>query len=284
MSDPGAPLGARIAAQEHEWRLAREREARAGRPSPSSPALTGEQLELLEAARRKDEETRRVRTKALVQRLVAIEDPIERMLRTLGKCVAIKDRALVLGDRHDHHVPHRIDVVRRDVLDQVLPGLVGGGHRAEPNYHAVKNGVDDVAVARWFAERAKTDSIPPETIRWPMPERRRISGRLRFDYGGDLVIQEGPAERGWSLPDGAHTDCYRDVSVGAATEKRLVQGVHDVLVRADGELFPGRWQAPSRNKDPQPDGRLNVVALVRMAKLLQFLNGVSPDRASTGMV
>jgi hypothetical protein len=131
---------------------------------------------------RRKERVKTVRAQELVQRLVSIGDPIERILQTLGSCTVVRPGKILpyvesggWGGTNST-TPAVLEFVHWDVVNRTLPGFCLGDHDAL-DYGALVDPVDDRDVARWFARRATEQSIPTEGITWSTHRIGRWSGR-----------------------------------------------------------------------------------------------------------
>lgn len=240
----------------------------AGRPSPApsfAPCGTifdrrqGEDAAAAVEAKHRAEEdaTRRSMAGATDHETVlrTIEDPVERILRTVGAFVFVQ------GQRRERSwgVANRRVVGRGtdwSAVERVVPRVFD--HLTVET--CFRDPALDRQVARWFAQNSPRYGHMPVAVAWPVP-RRTWLGQTAVVCREYVDERPGPEVAGWRFPDGS-------------TLRPFGSDNSQALISADGELHLGPERlAPSgsgRGHTTYQEGRLSPVALADMAESLGF--------------
>lgn len=186
---------------------------------------------LNDAARRsrlkREAAVKEARGRTLAAFLLGIENPIERMMETLGRCAVTShfkepDHTAYLNTSTPPAAP-RLAFAQKDVLDRLLPGLEEDVS-ATPDFSALPGEIDDAAIAHWFARQALARGLRPHVV----------SEFRRFEAGQPRSRRFGRGEkRGWVIA--GTLDATREP---ARRPRFLVDGklVAGLLITQEGKL------------------------------------------------
>lgn len=178
--------------------------------------------------------------------LIAIEDPIERVISAVGSC-------------WEKGNDGRFRALLEALVAETWPQPASAGRddlKRDPPW-------DSGEVARWFADRARLADIPTDcTASWHTYETRIFRAPAR---------REGRPEPAWNFPEGSTLD-ERGPNDSYPQQ--------DAVIFTDGRFMPGATQIWPNKYATERAGNLGAAALARMANLLNLtVQGHSQRRA-----